>query len=62
MWLIKNKRLNNYYHSTISRKIYHFIVDCEKAHKFKTKRDAKKRLEAFNKLREYDNFELVKVK
>lgn len=60
MWIIKNKKFNNYYHSTIEKKIHHFTTDCEKAHKFKTKGNANKQLEKFKKLREYSNFEIMK--
>lgn len=58
MWVIKNKYLGNYYHSTIYKKDRHFVRDIAEAKRMEKKR-AKKILDGFNNP---DNYELVKVR
>lgn len=58
MWVIKNKDLGNYYHSTIYKKDRHFVRDIAEAKRMEKKR-AKKILDGFNNP---DNYELVKVR
>lgn len=62
MWVIKNKKLNIFYQFTILKGLYHFTTNCEEAHKFKTRSNAKKRIDSFKHLREYANLEIAKVK
>lgn len=58
MWVIKNKKYGNYYHSTIYKHNKHFVTYIEEAKKM-DKRSANKILNNFN---HPENYELVKVK
>lgn len=57
MYLIKHSKNYNYYCKKISDKFYHFVFGEKDAHQFKTKSEAKKRLEKFN---HPEHFEIVK--
>ena len=58
MWVIKNNKRNNYYHSTINKDLKHFVLDIKEAKKM-TKKDANK---IILNLKKSENYELKEVK
>lgn len=61
MFVIRNKKFNNYYKSTIGNS-FHWIFSAEEAYKFKNIHTAEVRMKGMEKLKEYPNLEIVKVK
>lgn len=61
MFVIRNKKLNNYYKTTIGKQ-FHWVFSETEAYKFKNIHTAEIRMKGMEKLREYPNLEIVKVK
>ena len=58
MYLIKNIKRNNFYHSKISNGLNHYVFSPKEAHHFKNKTEANKILQTFN---HPEHFEIVKI-
>lgn len=58
VYVLKNKKYNNYYSNFVFNKQYHFVKDIQDAKYFYSKKDAQKILKNFRE----ENFEIVGVK
>ena len=57
-YIIKNKKMNNYYNKTITDSSYHFVLDINEAYIFKNKWDANRQ---FKKFISKENYEIIKM-